>query len=566
MKRIVLLLMLAIFVFTACSEDVDVLPLESEETVSQTFKSSETQTQEEIIQTPQPVSNKEKAIQNLNMRELEFYEDEPYSAMLSEIDLQNNINEILETDEVMLSNAVSYKLENFEYINAVNAKCDLIIKSGDNTLIIPTYVKLEYSIDYSTSPRTLEDVKVFFGSVDIINNEILVTDFFDITAYNINTLEEKGIVFSVDINERPKTFLLKPVKTDFGTVVFTQIMRDGHYNGFIRAFHIGSEFNVIKTEDVNFEKFNDGRFWVIEDVNVYGEYIVLKSSVKGDMWESSEFIYPVSSKDILSQLNPDEYYDGEFPKVFAGSNPIYSQDSRYIMIEYSHLSGGDANSYALSVLDTKTGVNTHIGHAGYMYGQGPSYGFFSNGDAYIMDNYSFSIYLKDNNFIKNLELKDTLSLREYFIEDEEYARAIHGLRRDPYSKEFIVVYSEVPASKIYDYMDYPFVEELSYTYTPQSLSIIKTAVIHSGANAIDENYIIAYLDANGNIQESYKVEIPVLLCTFGSPADIQLKLLDTENLALTGIDITGKKVMTAMVNLNQRACTSLELNYYTSDE
>lgn len=171
--------------------------------------------------------------------------------------------------------------------------------------------------------------------------------------------------------------------------------------------------------------------------------------------------------------------------------PITSPDGKYSIYYFGRNGAGDVGNYHISLRNNTTKEHTYLGQKGGMYGGYGGIGFLKNNDIYIYSETSLEILDPDTGEIK-FNLGDNFPMG--YDEETESARGLITFRRDPKDFSYIVVYyeyengiewgeHEVPGGKSYECMSC--------------------------------NYRIGFLDAKGNILETYESDVPVSVSAFG---------------------------------------------------
>ncbi len=163
-----------------------------------------------------------------------------------------------------------------------------------------------------------------------------------------------------------------------------------------------------------------------------------------------------------------------------------SPDSRYSLYESSWDGGGDILLSNIVLKDTQTGSLRFVTLSGGMYGGYEHIGFFTNGDIYDQKLESFRVFSPDPAMPSPL-LDFALPLGH--LEQEGFTRYLLTFRRDPATKAFIILYTEVP----------------------DGVSLFDNADSESAICS----YKVGFCDAKGNLLESYDTGKQVLTDFFG---------------------------------------------------
>ncbi len=160
-----------------------------------------------------------------------------------------------------------------------------------------------------------------------------------------------------------------------------------------------------------------------------------------------------------------------------------SSDGKYSLWEFAASSGGDAISYLIAFRNNKTGEINYVGPGGGMYGGGTEAGFLKNGDFYFTDYSELKVYSPEP-FEIIFDAEENFPFGDKKAENGK-SRYLLTFRRDPENFGFIVVYFER------DDMEYRNDETKTGTY------------------------MIGFLDAEGNLIESYDTGCGVWISPFG---------------------------------------------------
>ena len=169
-----------------------------------------------------------------------------------------------------------------------------------------------------------------------------------------------------------------------------------------------------------------------------------------------------------------------------------SPDGKFSLWSSEFFGGGDILQYYLILKNNETKELSFLGSEGGMYGGYGGSGFLRNGDIYRLTLNSLKIYdPAGKKLIFDLSENFPLGLVD---PETEYYRHILTFRRNPEDFTFIVVYVEGP---------------------DESFDLISNTFDGLTFDGYDANYKIAFLDAEGNLTQSYDTGCPAAGSNFG---------------------------------------------------
>lgn len=185
-----------------------------------------------------------------------------------------------------------------------------------------------------------------------------------------------------------------------------------------------------------------------------------------------------------------------------------SSDGRYSLHTASRDGAGDVMYSNIVLRDNQTDALRFITFSGGMYGGYVDSGFFRNGEIYVLKFDSLLIYSPDPAAPSPLL---TFKMPLGFLEKERVYRYLLTFRRDPTTKEFIILYADIPIDAEANWDAFPF----EYAC----------------------NYMVGFCDKEGNLLRSYDTGQPLLGDQFGF-----LKMsfhLSSDELTVTGVGGRG---------------------------
>ncbi|MBQ7874966.1 MAG: hypothetical protein IJ306_07410 [Oscillospiraceae bacterium] len=160
-----------------------------------------------------------------------------------------------------------------------------------------------------------------------------------------------------------------------------------------------------------------------------------------------------------------------------------SADGKYSLWSANFSSGGDMAIYSVVLKNNKSGKITRLGDGGGMYGGDTDAGFLENGDVYLTDYTTLKIYNRETAEV-------VFTAAENFplgkLDDGRY-RYLFTFHRNPEDLSFIVVYFETGEGGIVWSHDKEILKPDGYFHHYE----------------FPYNYKIGFLDAEGNLLESY---------------------------------------------------------------
>lgn len=295
----------------------------------------------------------------------------------------------------------------------------------------------------------------------------------------------------------------------------------------------------IKAKPYVFEDSSDTQYKnyaLLKEGNDVLNYIALEESYGFENREVSSWAA------IAKNGNKAEVFDDFFHRVFSLnfrkktieyeyvfeendlSEPFdTTADKKYSLHTASVLAGGEALSFSVVLKNNETG------EMNYMFTAGNTHqGFFKNGDIYYQSWDSLKVYSSETReLIFALEDKFPLNADP---EKGDY-RIIAAFRRDPETLEFMVVYLEgQPDISLY----------------------------LSGEEKLPV-YKIAFLDAEGNIKETYESEIPVAVGIYNWPQDAVIYYRD-EKYTVTTLGDKNDKGINFTFNYNDKTFSEAKNN------
>lgn len=211
-------------------------------------------------------------------------------------------------------------------------------------------------------------------------------------------------------------------------------------------------------------------------------------------------------------------------EVFATSS-----DGIYSLYRASSDGGGDVIYSNVVLKDNQTGDLRFITLFGGMYGGYSDIGFFNNGEIYALKLDSLRIYSLDPAVPSPLL---TFKMPLGYLEKEQVYRYLFTFRRDPVTKEFIILYGEIPIDA-----------ELKGDAAPYEYPC---------------NYKIGLCDKDGNLLTSFDTGQPVLIDHFG-----YIKMyfyLSGDELTVTGANSKGFIEMQGVFNLKSHSYKKTPVN------
>ena len=184
-------------------------------------------------------------------------------------------------------------------------------------------------------------------------------------------------------------------------------------------------------------------------------------------------------------------YEPEDRHISKDYEEIKSSDKKYSLCNFGEMGGGDAWYSHIALRDNETGKYSYIGQTGGMYGGNGGYGFLKNNDVYNYSVTSLQIFDPETGKIK-FDINENFPLG--YSPDGKQGRGILTFRRDPEDFSYIVVYYEFD-----DGYSWKEVEDEKFGWREEA----------------SFNYKIGFLDAEGNLIESYDTGLPVFSNYFG---------------------------------------------------
>lgn len=181
------------------------------------------------------------------------------------------------------------------------------------------------------------------------------------------------------------------------------------------------------------------------------------------------------------RYNPTDKHTG------GGTNGTKSPDGKYTVCGFGETSGGDAVYWHVAIRNNETGKYVYVGRRGGMWGGSGENGFFKNGDFYTWNSSELTVIDPETGKVK-FNLSDNFDLG--YDEKTDSGRGILTFRRDPNDMTFIVVY--------YEYENGFVEKDVEPTFPGQTS--------HVEGNC---NYKIGFLDAEGNLINSYDTGVPL---------------------------------------------------------
>lgn len=181
------------------------------------------------------------------------------------------------------------------------------------------------------------------------------------------------------------------------------------------------------------------------------------------------------------RYNPTDKHTG------GGTIGTKSPDGKYTVCGFGETSGGDAMYWHVAIRNNETGKYVYVGRRGGMWGGSGENGFFKNGDFYTWNSSELTVIDPETGKVK-FNLSDNFDLG--YDEKTDSGRGILTFRRDPNDMTFIVVY--------YEYENGFEWRDVEPTFPGQTS--------HVEGNC---NYKIGFLDAEGNLINSYDTGVPL---------------------------------------------------------
>jgi hypothetical protein len=167
-----------------------------------------------------------------------------------------------------------------------------------------------------------------------------------------------------------------------------------------------------------------------------------------------------------------------------------STDGKYTICSFGETGGGDAYYCHSAIRHNDTGKYIYIGEGGGMWGGYGDIGFFKNSDVYVYSTKMMQVIDPETGKVK-FDMTKNFPLG--YDEETNSERGLLTFRRDPNDFSYIVVYYEYENG--YEPKDTENEFGWHYEY--------------------DFNYKIGFLDAEGNLIESYDTGMPFFTNHFG---------------------------------------------------
>lgn len=167
-------------------------------------------------------------------------------------------------------------------------------------------------------------------------------------------------------------------------------------------------------------------------------------------------------------------------------------EGRYTLSQGEGEGGGDSWIYDVILTDNLTGKTKNLGRE-FFSNAVSDYGFFANGDVYVMNYTGLTVY--DTNMdnpspVFTTKTNFPCSRRDEIVSEQGTTRFMLAIRRDPVTYEYIVVYCEYVPDDDYD-------------------------KIHVNDFQLCCNYRIGLLDREGNLTKSWDTGVPAMFTVFG---------------------------------------------------
>ena len=620
MKRLISILVVALFLLTACAGQVPVTQPESSEAAPSQQVSSIAY--EESSQ--EASSNKAPT-------------EEDYARAAAERIQSITINDL--TTAYMLERlkkmGITVSVENIKQLDKINLSFNLCIITGAGvSLSLPINAPCGY--DTFENPASyggdvIGNFKVVWGGISLVDeNTIAVSTLEDIFFYNTDTLKEQPLKLDLSSFKGKEFYLLGAIrdKTDGivvpiflnGTDGFAFFNEDGQLNR-IETFEYGQPknrwfYSTVNPASVGHDQVNYQD--KLEIIKLDDTYLIFTNTSH----ERDEIYYNISEKHILGQAYPlfdardgnrrivlnnfdlwfgnfanitgeksrlalyyenDEFrsgffFDGkdisrsygnpnimDYPGLQNQWNPTKpivsaacgfsdltitldferktfkldykikpehleeafatSPDGRYSLHTASSDGAGDIGFANIILKDNKSGILRFIALSGGMYGGYGNTGFFSNGEIYVLETDSLMIYSPDPAVPSPLL---TFALPLGALEKERVNRYLLTFRRDPTTKNFIILYADKPFGSLENMQVFPF-EHVC-------------------------NYRVGFCDSKGNLLESYDTGQPLLEDQFGF---LNMSFhLSGDELTITGIGGKGYTGVQGVFNLKTHTYTN----------
>ena len=194
-----------------------------------------------------------------------------------------------------------------------------------------------------------------------------------------------------------------------------------------------------------------------------------------------------------------------FCKDFEFNYDISQDTDRFVLSIGEGEGGGDSWAHDIILTDRETGKTKNLGREAISSAIS-DYGFFSNGDIYVMNYRGLDVFDTDMDnpnpiFTTKTNFPCTKSYES--IDDQGTLRYMFAIRRDPVTFEYVVIYGEYIEDDVY---------ENNYLNDFQ----------------LAHNYRIGILDKNGNLVKSWDTGVPIMFTVFGFENTYMKKVGDNE--------------------------------------
>lgn len=204
-------------------------------------------------------------------------------------------------------------------------------------------------------------------------------------------------------------------------------------------------------------------------------------------------------KCVLYRVNDNFLFDVSYDQI----EEEQTAGQRYTFSLENAEGGGDAWSYEVVLTDNETGKTKNLGRE---YNQSAicDYGFFSNGDVYVMNYGGLTVFDTDmDNPNPIFTTKTNFPCTLIDQNSSGHNRYMFSIRRDPVTFEYVVIYGEYEENEDY-YSN--FLNDFQMKY----------------------NYKIGVLDKDGNLIKSWDTGVPIMFTAFGFENVYMKKVGDSE--------------------------------------
>jgi len=349
------------------------------------------------------------------------------------------------------------------------------------------------SLSLSDCIETLkQDFLYPYASVGLIggdSNEVdLATKIINFYAYFHNGIQDEG----VDSEGREFSYMPREDVMEF--------LREHFYNLDRYAF----EYNELYSKEKD-------AFRIYDEVSEPYPYNITIDSY--DMMYSLMIIdYTITDDNDNILTKETAYYpmvNNRYVFNFCTEIAEYEENDkpkeRYTLSLGEGEGGGDSWMHDVILTDNDTGKTKNLGREHFTDAIS-DYGFFSNGDVYVMNYTGLTVFDKnmDNpNPVFTTKTNFPCTLREETINEQGEERYLLAIRRDPVTFEYVVIYCQ-------------FVSDEDYYK------------IHINDFQMCCNYRIGILDKTGKLIRSWDTGVPVMFTVFGFENTFMKKVDDNE--------------------------------------